>query len=166
MKEKIANEEQAGVISVEKASIDDIDSLQRQCRALLEHVAQWSTTLDLDWIDSEEAGSYLASCIEDEGSTILKADIGGDMAGFAIGSTSTKPYRLERSFADLDFFYVNPDFRRQGVGEALLKGFTDWCLIQGVKVIRVETTYHNQEGQDFYHKRGFQNYELVLEKKL
>jgi GNAT superfamily N-acetyltransferase len=152
--------------SIQTATEKDIPDIQRLCFALMQHVKQWSTTLDENWIQTKDGEEYIRSCIQDKKNTVLKAIAGNQIAGFAIGSTTEKPYRLERTFADLDFFYVDPNFRGQHVGSALLRRFTQWCKEKNAHVIRVETTYSNVDGQSFYYKKGFNNYELVLEKKL
>ena len=153
-------------IVTEKATEEDIKDVQRMCGALMYHVKQWEPTLDENWIFGEEGEEFLRSSITGEDSTVLKAVVDNQTAGFVIGSTREKPYRLERKFAEIDFFYVNPDYRRHGVGTSLMDGLFSWCKEKDAKILLVETTYNNVDGQAFYRTKGFHNQELVLEKEI
>jgi GNAT superfamily N-acetyltransferase len=153
-------------IVVEKAKEEDIKDIQEMCHTLMTHVKQWSPTLDENWILGEEGEEYIRSSITGEDGTVLKAVVDNKPAGFVLGSTREKPYRLERKFAEIDFFYVNSDYRRHGVGTSLMDGLSSWCKEKDVKVLLVETTYNNVDGQAFYRTKGFHNQELVLEKEI
>jgi ribosomal protein S18 acetylase RimI-like enzyme len=153
-------------IQVAPATEQDVEEIQRLCFGLLQHVKQWSPMLDENWLYSEAGKDYLTTTMNGESSVILKATAGDEIAGFVIGSTTEKPYRLERKFADIDFFYVDPKFRRHHIGSQLMQGFTAWSQAKGAHVMRVETTYSNVDGQAFYRNKGFSPYELVMERKL
>ena len=160
-------------VRIYPATAEDIPVIQRQCYELMTYVKQWSKTLKPEWVKSASGLAYFEECITDPRATLLKASLLKDtdddeIAGFAAGfyRIDSKPYREERRFADLDFFYVDPAFRRHGVGKALVQGFTDWCKSNQVDVIRVETTYGNKEAKAFYQKMGFSPYEVVMEKYL
>jgi ribosomal protein S18 acetylase RimI-like enzyme len=153
-------------VHVQKATVEDVKAIQQLCFGLMQHVKQWSRTLDENWILSVDGEAYLKSCVTQAGSTVLKATVDDTIAGFVIGSAVQKPYRLERKFAEIDFFFVAPQSRGQGVGTELMKGFEKWCKSQDVQVIRVETAYSNVDAQAFYRRRKFHNYEVVLERKI
>lgn len=155
-------------VRIYPATAADIPVIQSQCYELIVYVKQWSKTLKPEWVQSASGIAYFQECITDPQATLLKATVDEEIAGFAAGfyKVDSKPYREERRFADLDFFYVDPAFRRHGVGKALVQGFSDWCKSNQVEVLRVETTYGNTEAQAFYQKMGFSPYELLMEKYL
>lgn len=50
---------------------------------------------------------------------------------------------------------VNPDHRRQGVGERLLLEMLDWAMSKGVKTATLEVRVSNQAAINLYRKYGF-----------
>jgi len=50
---------------------------------------------------------------------------------------------------------VHPDFRRRGLGEALLRKVISWVKQQGAQYITLEVRRSNQAAQALYFKLGF-----------
>ena len=62
--------------------------------------------------------------------------------------------------------FILEEFRERGVGKKLMEGFIDWCKKKGVKRIKLVASIQNSKAIKFYHKLGFDNYTLNLEKTL
>ena len=53
-------------------------------------------------------------------------------------------------------FYVNEDYRRKHIGEALMKHVIDYVFAHGVDTITLEVRPHNLDAIDLYRKLGFE----------
>jgi len=61
----------------------------------------------------------------------------------------------DQRVAELTAFWVAPESRGQGVGEALVSSVTDWATAQGVRVLQAWVTEGNERAVAFYKKTGF-----------
>ncbi len=66
----------------------------------------------------------------------------------------------------VDDIVVAKSHRGQGIGRQLLDAIGEYAKEQGAKSIELNVLSANVEAQAFYRKVGFQDYELVLKKKL
>ncbi|WP_168173657.1 GNAT family N-acetyltransferase [Thalassospira sp. TSL5-1] len=82
-----------------------------------------------------------------EGYGIWVAQIGDDIAGFAIAVPKE---------ATLWALFVDPDFEGRGVGSALLKVAEDWLFDQGCQEISLTTDANpNVRAHGFYERHGW-----------
>ncbi len=58
-------------------------------------------------------------------------------------------------FAEIGGLAVAPDWRRQGVGRALLAAAEDWARRQGCRALRVRVGQARHEAPAFYQAAGF-----------
>lgn len=65
--------------------------------------------------------------------------------------------------AELENTLVLEAYRGKGIGKQLFDGFVEWCKEQDVGKIKVEASAQNEGAINFYHKRGFKDYALVME---
>lgn len=87
---------------------------------------------------------------------IMVADAGDVLAGMA-GVRSQKNPKLAHG-GDVWGVYVRPDFRRQGLGEALLRGCIDWARAKGLLILRLGVAEGNDTASRCYERCGFQVY--------
>jgi ribosomal-protein-alanine N-acetyltransferase len=85
----------------------------------------------------------------------LVAEIGGKMVGYVIGAL-----RWGRT-GHILAIAVNPSYRKQYVGSALMTNILDRLRSRGARHIRLESRKSNVEAQQFYSKMGFRAYEEV-----
>ena len=57
--------------------------------------------------------------------------------------------------ADITDIATHPDFRRQGIGEGILKSLIDFCRENGCNKINLEVRESNIPAQTLYEKNGF-----------
>jgi ribosomal protein S18 acetylase RimI-like enzyme len=62
--------------------------------------------------------------------------------------------------------YVNPEYRRLGIGKALLEEGTNWALSKNYKQISLQTFTHNQIALNLYQNLGFEPQAFLLNKHL
>ena len=60
--------------------------------------------------------------------------------------------------------FVEKEFRSQGLGKKLVDSFIAWCRENKIKRIRVVASAGNASGINFYHREGFFDWEMILER--
>ncbi|UHQ98761.1 GNAT family N-acetyltransferase (plasmid) [Natrinema zhouii] len=98
-----------------------------------------------EWYNSEQIASELA---EDD-AILLVAEIDDKVVGF------THAVRRQRTGFILRV-YVNPDYRKQGIGTELFASARDALLTRGVDDIRAMVLAGNEPGNVFYKTVGFE----------
>lgn len=83
-----------------------------------------------------------------EGGLSLVAEVGGRVAGFAIG----KMYGPDAYLHELD---VDPAYQRKGVGAALVRGVVDAARAKGAGSVYLSTFRDPPWNAPFYRKLGF-----------
>ena len=61
----------------------------------------------------------------------------------------------ENLVGEVKRMYVRPNFRRRGIGQALLKLLLDEAEAMGCKTIRLESAWFMEEAHTLYHSFGF-----------
>ncbi|MBC8646123.1 MAG: GNAT family N-acetyltransferase [Thermoanaerobaculia bacterium] len=77
------------------------------------------------------------------------AEVGGEIAGFAIG------YRSRRGVAHVLTLDVHPEFRRRRLGHALLRAVLSRLAEDGATETRLEVDVRNAGAIAFYERLGF-----------
>ena len=77
------------------------------------------------------------------------AEVGGELAGFAIG------YRSRRGVAHVLTLDVHPDFRRRRLGHALMRAVLSRLAEDGATETRLEVDVRNAGAIAFYERLGF-----------
>lgn len=85
----------------------------------------------------------------------LAAEVDGLMVGFLISRVYHGDFGIAEPAAVLEVLGVNPDFRGQGVGRALLVQLNTNLLGLGVKKISTEISWDDQRMMAFLHNEGF-----------
>ena len=133
-------------VRLRPAAIADIPRLQQ--------IEQDAATLfaGLDLIDVSEMATASISdhCHAIDEGLSLVAELGGRVAGFAIGSRYGRDVYLH----ELD---VSRDYQRKGIGAELLRGFIDLSRAHGAPCIYLSTFRNPPWNAPFYRKLGFED---------
>jgi ribosomal-protein-alanine N-acetyltransferase len=119
------------------ARVAEAERLAAMSRDLVETGLGWSWT-----------PSRIARQIRFRDSTVLVAQAGGRIAGFAI-------MRYGPEEAHLDLLAVHPAYRRAGVGRRLIEWLEQAALVAGVSIIYLEVRADNRIAQRFYRELGY-----------
>jgi aminoglycoside 6'-N-acetyltransferase I len=112
----------------------------------------WVTDADAEWESMRQwfartdAATFVAVDGANPASVVGYADVG------------------ERSVVDgcegpaayLEAWYVMPEWRKQGIGEALIRACEDWARAKGFTEMGSDTHLHNTESQRLHLKLGFE----------
>lgn len=72
----------------------------------------------------------------------------------------------DREFGYISDLYVVPEMRKHGVGIALMQAAEQHFLHLNLSVVRVGLLCRNEPAAKFYHRAGYQPYEVLYEKRL
>ena len=87
--------------------------------------------------------------------------------GYVIASFHYEaPLFLQNRFGYIADLWVEETYRQRGVARSLFEAAKDWCKTQGVERIQLEVDVENDPGQKFWHKLGFEDFEIVMRKTL
>jgi ribosomal protein S18 acetylase RimI-like enzyme len=62
--------------------------------------------------------------------------------------------------------YVNPEYRRLGIGKALIEEGTNWAIAKNYQQISLQTFTNNQIALNLYQNLGFKQQSILLSKSL
>jgi predicted N-acetyltransferase YhbS len=85
----------------------------------------------------------------------LGAEVDGSLVGFLFARVWTGEYGATDPVAVLDTLGVHPDFQGRGLGRALIEQLVTNLGGLGVRTLRTEVGWEDQELLRFFHARGF-----------
>ncbi|WP_299211381.1 GNAT family N-acetyltransferase [uncultured Tateyamaria sp.] len=127
--------------------------------------------IDVAWVHSENCQSYIKMVCNapDQGISMIANTGHDDPVGFLCG----RFIRLSDIFSvsdttmfSIDYLFVRPNFRRQGVAAMMLNAIETRMRRQGVTALRVSASVGNSAALKTYQAQAFQAVEMSLEKPL
>lgn len=140
-----------GEIVVRWLELDDLASVFHLGEKLF--VSRTLPTAYRTWDEYEVVGFF-----KSDSNLCFVAEYDEQIIGFLLGSIIEKN-RSAWSYGYLTWLGVDPDMKRCGVGDKLVKEFIDACRKEGVRMMLVDTESENKEALAFFHKYGFGNEE-------
>ena len=112
--------------------------------------------------------SWVLKVHEEEGGHVLVAEAEGvGPVGFVLlRSRVERPLWTPRRTAIIYDLYVRPDWRRRGVGTALLEEAMKIVRQEGATHVRISALADNEPALRLYKKLGFREYMITLDKGL
>jgi ribosomal protein S18 acetylase RimI-like enzyme len=140
------------------ATQDDFEDIQYLFKKLFEiH----SVDQNVDYHYTEPGIDYLHRSI-DNGITLV-AKCGKAVVGFISGGTvDALPFKSFRKQALIRDLFVSNEFRRQGLGKALVQKFTDICRKMGIDHITTDSE-DTEQLRSFYKSLGFRVTGVIYE---
>jgi len=112
--------------------------------------------------------SWVLEVHEEEGGHVLVAEAEGvGPVGFVLfRSRVERPLWTPRRTAIIYDLYVRPDWRRRGIGTALLEEAMKIVMQEGATHVRISVLADNEPALRLYKKLGFREYMITLDKGL
>ena len=110
-----------------------------------------------------QIAARLAACAEIE--TAILAEVDGRTGGFACVRVVPCVLYAE-PYAELTELYVEPAFRRRGVGRALLAHAEQLARTRGAAELLIMTGTGNAAAQALYRAAGYDTYAVALNRKV
>jgi len=154
-------------VEIRNALSEDLKSIQILNKLLVEFDSQFDGTIQPDWATSEDGIEFISERISENDGCVLIAEADGKIIGYLIGGiTEAASYRTIELLGELEEMVVLEEYRGQKIGEQLVQKFFGWCKEKKLNRVRVEVSAPNLKGINFYHKQGFEDFNLILEKDI
>lgn len=103
---------------------------------------------------SEPANDSFLEIIRNDNNYILVAEDDSSIVGF-ITASKRWVVRYPNPIMQIDELYVDPDFRKHGVGKKLIQGIEELARKERYERIYVESAYKHTLGHRFYETNGY-----------
>ena len=146
-------------LEIYQATIEDLEGVSNLFNSYRMFYEQTS--------DLEGAKGYIKERLENEDSVIFVVKNNQKYVGFTQLYPTFSSIAMRNSWILNDLF-IDPEARKQGIGEKLLHKAKDYAIKTGAKTIKLSTAPDNFSAQRLYEKNGyerdsqFNHYELGL----
>ena len=152
-------------IVIRKATQEDLKAIQELNYKLFElEYNNFDPDLNMDWTFSKTGENYFRKSIENN--TVWVAIDNNKVIGYLAGSIQNKPSYVTKTLAEVDNFYIEEEYRRQGIGKRLVEEFKKDCINKRIEEIKVTASAKNANAKAFYQNNGFDDFEVTYKMKL
>lgn len=152
-------------IIIRKATIEDLSIIQELNNSLFKlEKENYDSTLVNDWPLSEEGKEYFSDLILNH--YVIAATLNNNIVGYLAGTIEEKGSYVEVQYGEINNMLVKDEYRGYGVGKLLINNFKEYCKSNNISDIKVVASYKNKNAIEFYHKNGFEEFDLTLTVKL
>jgi GNAT superfamily N-acetyltransferase len=95
---------------------------------------------------------------------VLLANDGASAAGFIVAGIRREDGLAAQTTGYLSFAYVREQYRRQGIGRALLAEAEAWCRERGAPRVELDVFMENAAGREFWQDCGYRPISMTLTK--
>jgi GNAT superfamily N-acetyltransferase len=146
-------------IVVRKAALDDLGTLNRFQRGIVEAERDFDTTIKDGAIEYYDIARMLSL---DEVYFVV-AEVGMRVVGCGYARIEAAKHYLKHSVhAYLGLMYVDPEYRGHSVNLAIIAALKDWSVSRGVGEMRLEVYRDNAAAIKAYEKAGFVQWVLDM----
>jgi ribosomal protein S18 acetylase RimI-like enzyme len=117
------------------------------------------------WFKPPSASTFppaeAAELIEGPDSLVFLAELGSEPAGYAYAEVIRRPeepWREAFEMAYLEHISVRPEFRRKGVGAALIGAWRAGAAELGITLLGLDVWSFNEDARRFFRRHGFTAY--------
>jgi ribosomal protein S18 acetylase RimI-like enzyme len=129
---------------------------------------------NLPWMFQKPRGAvrrkdYVLGLIADEAVGFFVAQVGDRLVGsmcVMIRESPEIPIFVRRRYAVVDEVVVKREFRRTGIGRALMEKAHEWAVAQGADSIELNVWEFNQGAIEFYKTLGYETASRKMNKRL
>jgi GNAT superfamily N-acetyltransferase len=152
-------------VIIRRASLEDLSTIQELNNSLFKlEKDNYDQTLVNDWSLSEEGKSYFSDLIKNH--YVIVALIDNSIVGYLAGSIEEKGSYVEVQYGEINNMLVNDEYRGYGIGKSLINNFKEYCKTNNISNIKVVASYKNKNAIEFYHKNGFEEFDITLTAKI
>lgn len=156
-------------LEVRKAIPEDIPTLN----ALFQQVDNYHSDGLPDYFQPTQqparSREYLQGLITDQNVGLFVAQRDRQLAGFVHVEMRSAPafaVFVQRIFAVVDNLGVQQEFRRQGVGKALMQAAEGWAQDRGAKTVELNVYTFNEAAMSFYRALGYEPLSYRMSKNI
>lgn len=152
---------------IRKATLDDFEALKELKILSKEAELQYSETLKPIEETKERYLSYMRRDLTFEHRAIFIAEEKGGIIGSCLVK-HFKPLLISKyqKKGYISNVYVLEDYRRKGIAQKLISRAEEWLKENGVHHLALEIHIDNLPAINLYHKNGFKDYTVKMNKKI
>ena len=154
---------------IRRAKIEDLSKVSELVGLLInKEYEEFDETIDPHHVLSRKAQDYFKERTEDDKSGVfLVAEVSGEIVGYFIGGLGiVEDYRLLDKIGEGESMFILDQYRGLGIGTEFMRLFEDWCRKRDIKRVRIVSSAGNKDAIKLYHRIGYKDYDLKLEKEL
>lgn len=151
-------------VSVEAATIDDVDVITPLWVALVEDQQQYGAHL-LGAVNGQSASAIIKQYVL-TGNVGIAVDDGGPIVGFVMYHVETGVYEQDVTRGIVENVFVVESARERGVGSRLMDYAEDRLREQGVEVVGLSVMAENEDARRLYAERGYEPHRIEMERDL
>ena len=136
---------------IRKAKLEDCDKLDQLLTLLIRDEVQYDKTIDPGFMVIK----FYENFVNDPNRCLLVAEENNEIVGYLYGFKKQKDPVSDKKEYLLDALYVDPNYRHQGIGSALIDKFKTWCLESNATCIMVNVCSENKEAKELYKNNNF-----------
>lgn len=136
---------------IRKAKLEDCDKLDQLLTLLIRDEVQYDKTIDPGFMVIK----FYENFVNDPNRCLLVAEENNEIVGYLYGFKQQKDPVSDKKEYLLDALYVDPNYRHQGIGSALIDEFKTWCLESNATCITVNVCSENKEAKELYKNNNF-----------
>ena len=155
-------------IKFRKADLADIKALQQLRYQLLKYEDDnFCDIPDPKWATTDECAKSFEKQINAPDSAVIVAEHEERVIGFVSGEVFNAP-NLKRIKVDSELIslYVEEEYQNKKIGALLIEKFIQWAKSKNADQVKIEPYYNNEKAIKLYKREGFEDYVVILRKKL
>jgi len=155
-------------IIIKKASIDDLEIVRDFTKKLISNsFDKYDPTININFADTDGGKNYLEKSINNDDRIVLLAESDGKIVGYILAMIEkVGDFRIIDNQCEIDFLWVEEEYRVQGIATKLLKSVDEWCIEKGIKRVIVSVDPKNAKAIELYKELAFSECDLHLGKNL
>lgn len=155
-------------VKFRKATLEDIKILQTLKYKLYKY--EDDNFCDINnpqWVKTDDCTKNFKKLISAPDSTVIIAVLNNEIVGFVTGEVFDAPkHKRIRVDSELMSLYVAKEHRNKKIGALLVEEFVKWAKSKNADQVKIEPYYNNEKAIKFYKREGFDDYVVMLRKKL
>ena len=148
-------------MNIRKANLNDLDTICDLNNQLFKlEKEKYDPTLVEGWPISNEGREYFTDLINNH--YVIVAIQDNNVVGYLAGSIEEKGSYELIQYGEINNMLVSDSCRGKGIGKLLIDNFKVYCKEHSIYNIKVVASYKNENAINFYHKNGFEDFNLTL----
>lgn len=149
---------------IRSGTIKDLPAISVLSLALFKFEREFTNSYDLDWTYGKIGQKYFTDRLTRKNGVVFVAEENKKVIGYICGYIGFWFFRIKPKMAEIDNMFVEPKYRRQGIGRKLINAFIGQVKSKNASRVKVEAVYANQKARKFYEKNQFHSHTVVLER--
>jgi GNAT superfamily N-acetyltransferase len=146
-------------LKIQSAGPEDVDQIILIWQELMQFHAERDPLFRTRPDAKETFEMFIRSNIKNENWLVAEAVVNGRVVGYCQCSIEEYPPIFElRRHGQINDLVILPAYRRQGIGERLVKRALDWFGGKGLERVEVRFSVYNEVANPFWKTMGFEPY--------